>query len=88
MSFTTLVVLTVLEIVLLVGVLAVFLMMITRGLNSISANLAKVAFGVRAVESQCVVIGPEVQKINRTLREAAGVLPGLVASAEQLERSA
>ncbi len=79
-------VLTVLEIVLLVVVLAFFLNKIAGQLNSISANLARVTFGVRAVETQCAVIGPAADRINANLASAAGGLEQAAAQAERLGR--
>ena len=70
MSFAVLMTLTVIEVVLLVLVLAIYLRVVTRQLRSISANLAKVAFGVRAVEEQ-VTIGSEVRQLNQLVSELA-----------------
>lgn len=70
---TLLVVLTVLEALLLVGALALYLVAIIRRLRTISSILGKVAFGVRAVESQTRPIGTSVEAVNgaleRTLSE-------------------
>ncbi len=60
-------VLTIVEIAGLVIVLAIYLTTIARLLNSISSNLARITFGVRAVETQCAVIGPAVDRINGNL---------------------
>lgn len=70
MSFGVLMTLTVIEIVLLVLVLAVYLRVVTRQLRSISRNLSKVAFGVRAVEEQ-VTISTEVRQLNQLVSELA-----------------
>lgn len=70
MSFAVLMTLTVIEIVLLVLVLAVYLRVVTRQLRSISRNLSKVAFGVRAVEEQ-VTISAEVRQLNQLVSELA-----------------
>ena len=77
-----LVVLTALEIVLFVGVLAIYLNRIAVSLKRISAALAKVTFGVRAIESQTAPIGPGVVKINGQLAVIAGALDGVAALAE------
>jgi len=77
--------LTVLEILGLVAVLAYFLNRVARLLNSICSTLGKITFGVRAVETQCAVIGPAVDKLNANLRAAAG---GLGSAAEMAERLA
>jgi hypothetical protein len=80
------VILTVLEIALLVVVLAFFLNRVAVQLNSISANLARITFGVRAVETQCAVIGPAADRINANLASAAGGLDQAAAQAERLAR--
>ena len=80
------VLLTIGEIATLVGVLAFFLNVVARQLNSISANLGRIAFGVRAVETQCAVIGPAVDKINGNLGNAAAALNDAAAQAERLAR--
>lgn len=84
MSTTLLITLTVIEIVALVVVLAAYLIAVARRLRSIADTLAKITFGVRAVEAQVGVIGPGVTKVNQTLGEIAGALPGIAAKAEQV----
>lgn len=79
------IVLSVVEIATLVIVLAIYLSVIARQLNSISANLARITFGVRAVETQCAVIGPAVERINGNLVDTAN---GLTAAAVQAEKLA
>lgn len=78
--------LTILEIAGLVIVLAIYLATIARLLNSISANLARITFGVRAVETQCAVIGPAADRINGNLSDTASALTDAAASAERLAR--
>lgn len=86
MSFTLLMTFTVIEVLLLVGVLAVYLRIVTRQLRSISSTLAKVAFGVRAVEEQ-VTISSEVRQLNQLVGELADrELPNLARKAEQAAR--
>ncbi len=80
------IILTVVEIAGLVVVLAIYLATIARLLNSISANLARITFGVRAVETMCAVIGPAVDKINGNLSSTANGLTQAAISAEQLAR--
>lgn len=77
---------TVVEIAGLVAVLAIYLSVIARLLNSISANLARITFGVRAVETQCAVIGPAVDKINGNLADTAQGLTDAAVAAERLAR--
>jgi hypothetical protein len=71
---TALVILTVVEVAIVVGVLAIYLILIDRHLRVISAYLGKLAFGVRAVETQTSPIGPSVLRINATLREIDAAL--------------
>jgi uncharacterized protein YoxC len=79
-------ILSLVEIALLVLVLAVYLTVIGNQLNSISATLAKITFGVRAVETMCSVIGPAVDRINGNLQEIASDLQTAAAEAERLAR--
>ncbi|MPY79282.1 MAG: hypothetical protein GEV04_12485 [Actinophytocola sp.] len=81
-----LVTLTVVEIGLVVGVLAVYLVLIGRKLRVVSTYLGKVAFGVRAVESQTAGIGPSVVRINERLREIEAALGPLTEKAEAAAR--
>ena len=78
------VVLTVIEIGLFLGVLAVYLVLIHRELTSVAATLAKITFGVRAVETQTGSIGPSVTRLNEELEAIAGALGPLVEKARQL----
>lgn len=82
MSTTLLVVFTVVEIVALVVVLALYLVVVAHHVRSIADTLAKITFGVRAVEQQVGVVGPGVTKVNQTLEEIAAALPGIAAKAE------
>ncbi len=81
---TLLITLTVVEIVIVVGVLAGYLIAIARSLSRTSESLAKVTFGVRAIETQCASIGPSVTRINDQLTGIAGALEGLASKAERL----
>lgn len=69
-----LVVLTVAEIVLVVAVLVYYLLRIAGSLRRTSELLGKVSFGVRAIETQCSVIGPAVVTINGQLEGVAAAL--------------
>ncbi len=72
-----LIVLTVVEVLLLVAVLAYFLVRIAASLRRTREHLAKVSFGVRAIETQCSSIGPGVTTVNRQLEDIAAALEGL-----------
>lgn len=77
---------SIIDILLLVIVLLFFLQWVARLLSSISNTLGKVTFGVRAVETQCAVIGPAVDVVNANLTATAGNLESAAASAERLAR--
>jgi len=72
-----LVVLTIVEILLVVVVLVYYLLRIAASLRRTSVLLGKVAFGVRAIETQCEVIGPAVLTVNDQLGVIAGALDDL-----------
>lgn len=74
---TLLVVLTVVEIVILLAALVIYLALIGRTLRATSGLLAKVGFGVRAIETQCEPIGPSVTRINEQLGVIAAAFAGL-----------
>ena len=82
----TLLLLSLLEIGLLVIVLATYLTVIGHQLDSIAASLARVTFGVRAVETMCAVIGPATDRINGNLQDVASGLQEAAAQAERLAR--
>ncbi|MBA2738864.1 MAG: hypothetical protein H0U47_04325 [Nocardioidaceae bacterium] len=77
-----LVTLTVVEIVLVLVVLVYYLVRIAASLRRTSVLLGKVAFGVRAIETQCEVIGPSVLTINDQLTGVADALAELTDLAE------
>jgi hypothetical protein len=79
------IVLTLVVIVGFVATLGIFLYVIANQLKSIAANLAKITFGVRAVLTQCAVIGPAADRINENLAQTAR---GLGAAADAAERMA
>ncbi len=79
-----LVTLTVVEIVLVLVVLVHYLVRIAASLRRTSVLLGKVAFGVRAIETQCASIGPSVLTVNGQLdgvKAALSQLTGLATSA-------
>ncbi|MCP9490551.1 MAG: hypothetical protein MSC31_11835 [Solirubrobacteraceae bacterium MAG38_C4-C5] len=88
MSEGLLTVLTVVEIVALVVVLAIYLMVVASQLRSISSTLAEVAFGARAVERQCRAVRSNVGNVNMVLEQIADTLPGVVDKAERKSRGA
>ncbi len=81
-----LVTLTIVEIALVVIALVYYLVRIAASLRRTSVLLGKVAFGVRAIETQCAVIGPSVLTVNDQLsgvRQALSTLSGLADSAAE-----
>lgn len=79
---TLLVTLTIVEIVLVVVVLVYYLARIAASLRRTSATLGKVAFGVRAIETQTQVIGPSVLTVNDQLAVVADALADLTGLAD------
>ncbi|MGI9098634.1 MAG: hypothetical protein ACR2H2_09135 [Solirubrobacteraceae bacterium] len=82
MSESLLTVLTVVEIVALVVVLAIYLLIVGRQLRSISSTLAEVAWGARAVERQLRAVKSNIGQVNAALSDIAEVTPGVVRMAE------
>lgn len=78
-----LVIATVVEIALVVAVLAIYLGVVNSHLQVISGLLGKVAFGVRAVETQTGAIGPGVAQVNRTLGDIDSALGPLTEKAHR-----
>jgi len=72
-----LVTLTIAEVALVAVVLVYYLVRIAASLRRSATALGKVAFGVRAIETQCDVIGPSVVRINEQLTGVAGALADL-----------
>ena len=79
-------VLTIAEIAALILVLATYLTVIGNQLRRISATLAKITYGVRAVETMCAVIGPAVDRINGNLQDICVNLQEAAVEAEKLAR--
>ena len=78
-----LIVLTVLEVVVVLVVLAVYLGLVRTHLRTTAKALGKVAFGVRAIDTQVAAVEPGVTRINASLEDLAAVAPVV---AEGLER--
>jgi uncharacterized protein YoxC len=83
MSESLLTVLTVAEILALVIVLAIYLLIVGRQLRSISATLAEVAWGARAVERQLRAVRSNIGQVNSALTDIGGVAPGVVRMANK-----
>ncbi len=81
---TTLVVLTVVDIVLLIAGLAFYLYWVGSLLTRIAGNLEECAGLVRTIVGNAKVIGPGVGHINQTGGVVAGALPLLYGMAEEI----
>jgi hypothetical protein len=81
---TTLVILTVADIVLLVAGLAFYLYWAGSLLGRVAGNLEESAALVRTIKGHAELIGPGVEHINRTGGVVAGALPLLYGMAEQI----
>ena len=84
MSTELLIVLTVVEIVALVGVLAVFLIAIAARLRSIDKNLEALGTGLEQVDRHVAAIAPTAVQINAPLNDIVVALPGIAGKAEHL----
>jgi len=74
-------VLTIAEIIAVMAVLVIFLVAIARSLRRTATTLGKVAFGVRAIETQCEAIGTTVPPLNSRLRGVSTALADLTTHA-------
>lgn len=85
MSTWLLVVLTVIEIVALVVVLALFLIAITRRLRSIATTLGQVSGGVLgAIQGDVCLVGAGAAILNRQLNTIAQAVSAIAEKAESL----
>lgn len=85
MSTGLLVTLTVVEIVALVAVLALFVILLTRRLRSIANALGQVSAGtIRAIQGDVFLVGAGAAILNRKLNAIAGMLPAIAEKAESL----
>ena len=81
---TTLVILTVVDVVLLAAGLAVYLFWVGTLLTRIAGNLEECADIVAAIVEHAKLIGPGVGHINETGGVVAGALPLLYGMAEEI----
>jgi uncharacterized protein YoxC len=79
-----LVILTLVEIVALVAVLALYLILITRRLHSVAGTLAQVSIGVGSVQGDVALVGAGAAILNRKLETIANALPPIAEKAEGL----
>jgi len=87
MSTQLLVILTVVEIVALVLVLALFVILITSGLRSIANTLGHISgVIIRAIQGNAFLVSPGAAILNQQLNVIAGALPGIAEKAESLSR--
>lgn len=71
---TVLIIVTLVEVLLVVLVLAGYLIAIAATLRRVSKTLGLVTFGVRAIERQTEPIGPALTDINAALEQVAAAL--------------
>ena len=81
---TTLIVLTIVDVVLLVAGLAFYLFWVGTLLTRIAGNLEECAEIVRTIVGHARLIGPGVEHINQTGGVVAGALPLLYGMAEEI----
>jgi hypothetical protein len=81
---TTLVILTVVDVVLLIAGLAFYLYWVGTLLTRIAGNLEECGEIVRTIVGHAKLIGPGVEHINRTGGVVAGALPLLYGMAEEI----
>ena len=86
MSKGLLTVLTVVEIVALVVILAAYLLIVAKQLRSIAATLSEVTWGARAVERQLRAVRSNISQMNWALEEIVTTLPGVVDKAGRAGR--
>lgn len=78
--------LSVVEVVALVVVLAIYLVIVASQLRSIAATLAEVTWGARAVERQLRAVRSNVGHVNGALQDISRTLPSVVDKAERTGR--
>jgi uncharacterized protein YoxC len=82
---TLLVLLTLVEVAIVLAVLVAYLVAIGRSLRRTAGLLGKVAFGVRAIETQTQMVGAQVPVLNERVAgvsEALGDLAALSGDAD------
>ncbi|MDQ3765404.1 MAG: hypothetical protein M3460_29270 [Actinomycetota bacterium] len=84
MSTGLLVFLTVVEIVALVVVLALFVIWLTRRLRSVANALGQVSGVIRAIQGDVCLVGAGAAILNRKLNAIAGALPAIAEKAESM----
>jgi len=87
MSEGLLTVITVVEVVALVVILATYLILVAQLLRNIVRTLAEVAWGARAVERQLRATGSNIGQVNAALKDIAEVAPGVVRLADKFART-
>ncbi len=87
MSTELLIVLSVVEIVALVAVLAAFLLGVAAMARSIADHLAVLSADLQEIDRHVGAIGPAAAQINAPLDDIVDALPLIAAKAEELARS-
>jgi hypothetical protein len=86
MSTTLLTILSLVEIVVLVAVLALFLHLLAGRLRAIADKLALLGSAVSQIEKDLGILKVGAPVINTRLRTIVEVLPGVTAKAQRLAR--
>jgi len=81
---TLLIILTLVEIVALVAVLALYLIVLTRRLHVVANTLGQVAAGVSGVRGDVALVGAGGAILNRHLETIENALPAMAEKAEAL----
>lgn len=84
MSTELLVILTVIEIVALVVVLALFVILITRRMRSVADTLGKASQVVGTIQGGVCLVGAGAAYLNHRLNFLEGALPAIAEKAESL----
>lgn len=88
MSQGLLTIITVVEIVALVVILAIYLLVVAGQLRSIVKSLQEIAWGARAVEKQLRAVRSNIDQSNWAMEEIAATLPRVADGAERAGRGA
>lgn len=88
MSQGLLTIITVVEILALVVILAIYLLVVAGQLRSIAKTLQEVGWGARAVEKQLRAVRSNIDQSNWAMEEIAATLPRVADGAERAGRGA
>lgn len=87
MSKNTLIALSVIEIAALVGVLAFYLLVVTKLLKRVAGTLNDLAGGVAAIEQHTSIIGPGSTAANGLLQDGVTVFGSIIENATAIAKA-